>query len=315
MNDMCQKEITVSVVMATYNGEKFISEQLESILGQSSKVDEIIIVDDVSRDDTQKVLEQYQGKYTGLIKYYVNEKNKGYARNFWDAIKKAKGDIIFLSDQDDVWEKDKVETVKEIFINNEKILTLNTAYKLIDSFGNDIHDYKNIHFKNNKKLKKISFKHFVKSPRYPGMAMAFRKNLLLELVDIDEKLITAHDWMLNQCAAKNEGMFFWDKVTTHYRQHGNNTYGMNSLLDKTKLFLARVKVIEDEIRNFTSLSVLYGNDELFIRKMKQVAQKRLEYFKGKKILKILLYYLLHMRYIALRGGLGDVYIALKCKKV
>ena len=108
---------TISVVMCTYNGENFIREQLDSILQQTVLADEIIIQDDCSTDSTYKILLEYAQKYP-FIKVYQNPKNIGINANFFDAISKAKGDYIAISDQDDIWNKYKLELqIKNIGTN------------------------------------------------------------------------------------------------------------------------------------------------------------------------------------------------------
>lgn len=97
----------ISLVMATYNGAKYLREQLDSIYGQTVVPDEIIIVDDCSTDNTLSVLSEY--KERGNLKIYVNEKNKGVNANFERAITLAQGDYICISDQDDVWFPNKIE--------------------------------------------------------------------------------------------------------------------------------------------------------------------------------------------------------------
>ena len=105
----------ISVVMATYNGERFIVEQMESIRKQSLLPDEVLIFDDGSKDKTVETVEKYicdnQLKSWNIIK---NKENKGYSSNFSDAMKAASGDIIFLSDQDDIWIDNKIENMVAI---------------------------------------------------------------------------------------------------------------------------------------------------------------------------------------------------------
>ena len=99
---------TVSVVMATYNGEKFLSEQIDSILAQSYPVHELIIQDDCSTDGTTDVVRQYMKEHP-FIKLFVNERNVGYNENFRLAALHATGDFVALSDQDDIWFPQKLE--------------------------------------------------------------------------------------------------------------------------------------------------------------------------------------------------------------
>lgn len=102
------KAPTVSVVMATYNGEKYIREQMDSILAQTYPFTEIIVQDDCSTDHTVDILREYAAK-DNRVHLFVNDKNKGFNSNFLDACLKAKGDFIAISDQDDVWFPTKLE--------------------------------------------------------------------------------------------------------------------------------------------------------------------------------------------------------------
>ena len=94
----------ISVVVTTYNGEKYLEEQLESIKNQTKHVDEVLIFDDQSQDDSFRIAEQYIEKNT-LIgwKAIRNSTNKGWRKNFFDGIQLATGEVIFLCDQDHIW--------------------------------------------------------------------------------------------------------------------------------------------------------------------------------------------------------------------
>jgi len=99
---------TISVVMATYNGEKYLREQIDSIIAQTYPVSELIIQDDCSTDGTVDVVRQYLEKYP-FIKFFVNEQNVGYNENFRRAAMHATGDYVAFSDQDDIWFPQKLE--------------------------------------------------------------------------------------------------------------------------------------------------------------------------------------------------------------
>ena len=105
---MTEMKKSVSVVMCTYNGEKYIEEQLDSIIGQSYAVEEIVIQDDGSTDKTIDIVKRYQQKHSN-IRLFVNERNLGFNANFISAIQKASGNYIALSDQDDIWDRNKIE--------------------------------------------------------------------------------------------------------------------------------------------------------------------------------------------------------------
>ncbi len=107
MNSYIFPQPLVSIAMTTYNGEKYLSAQLDSILNQTYKNLEIIICDDCSTDDTRQILTNYSKK-DSRIKLFFNDKNLGYSKNFQKAISLCTGNFISLSDQDDIWIPEKI---------------------------------------------------------------------------------------------------------------------------------------------------------------------------------------------------------------
>src|SRR5689334_5491599 len=105
----------ISVAMCTYNGAEFLPAQLESILAQSRKPDQIVICDDGSTDETRAILQSFEKKSPDVILLNFNKKNLGSIRNFEQAIKLCNGDVIALSDQDDVWRQDKLQLIEKAF--------------------------------------------------------------------------------------------------------------------------------------------------------------------------------------------------------
>ena len=103
----------ISIAMCTYNGAEFLSAQLQSILTQSRPPDEIIICDDRSTDDTQSLLRKFAAESAIPINVHINDQNLGSVKNFERAICLCTGDVIALSDQDDVWRNDKLQLFEE----------------------------------------------------------------------------------------------------------------------------------------------------------------------------------------------------------
>src|SRR6056297_1133059 len=122
----------VSVAMATYNGHKYIKEQLDSILSQSRLPDEIVIVDDVSTDDTYSICEEYASLDQVPIKLYKNDTNLGFTKNFERAISLCSGGIIFISDQDDVWKNNKIENMFRLFSEDKDVGMMYCNAKVVD---------------------------------------------------------------------------------------------------------------------------------------------------------------------------------------
>jgi glycosyltransferase involved in cell wall biosynthesis len=124
--------VKVSVLISSYNGEKFIKEQLNSLLKQSRKIDEVVIIDDCSTDDTVAIIKQYiiDNQLENEWKIIVNKKNKGWKANFIEGIEITTGDILFFCDQDDIWLKDKVKRTLEILQNNPNLQVVSSRETL-----------------------------------------------------------------------------------------------------------------------------------------------------------------------------------------
>lgn len=158
----------ISVCVATYNGEKYIRAQLLSILKQLSVNDEIIISDDGSIDKTCEVIETLND---GRLKVYLNKGAKGFTHNFENALRYAKGDYIFLSDQDDIWLDNKVETTIRAFEKGSDFVISDCI--TVDEELNIIQKSRFSAFN----IKPGFFRHLIKS-RYLGCCVAFKKEIL-----------------------------------------------------------------------------------------------------------------------------------------
>ena len=127
----------ISVCLATYNGEKYIKEQLLSIIKQLDENDEIIISDDGSNDNTISIIKNLDER----IKIVFNTKEKGYTKNFENAITHAKGKYIFLSDQDDIWIDNKVEIMMSYLKNYDLVISnAEICNSKLESTGTTYHD-------------------------------------------------------------------------------------------------------------------------------------------------------------------------------
>ncbi len=116
-----QDNYIISIAMCTYNGERFLQEQLDSFLNQSRLPDELIICDDGSGDSTISIIEDFAQKAPFQVNIYINEHNIGFSKNFEKAISLCQGDIILPSDQDDVWLPQKIARMEQVFRDRPEI--------------------------------------------------------------------------------------------------------------------------------------------------------------------------------------------------
>lgn len=216
-----------SVAMCTFNGAYYIKSQLESIVNQSEKVDEIIICDDCSKDDTVRIAEEFL-KHTDIdFKIIKNEKNLGFKNNFYQAISLCGSDIIFFCDQDDVWVKDKVQCICDVFRKNENALLVFSNADVTDQDLNSKGDlfsavsFKMDFMKNSRtQLERLLADNFI-----TGATTAIRKELVILAKPYGEKW--AHDYWFGVIAAMNNGLYCVDNMLIKYRQHSNNTIGVS----------------------------------------------------------------------------------------
>ena len=215
----------ISVAMTTYNGEKYIVKQLDSLRDQTMRIDEVIIYDDCSSDKTAGLIMEYI-KTNNLInwEFNTNSSNIGWVKNFHNCIKKTTGDFIFFCDQDDVWHKDKVETMITIMENNPNISVLSCKANLIDENENRIHAKKGgfIHVSNKtgKVLKeKIDDKFVFKVS--PGCMLAIRKKYLI-LENYEESKEIFHDELYWKAGIISDEAYTVDRALIDYRIHENN---------------------------------------------------------------------------------------------
>ncbi len=218
----------VSVALCTYNGEKYVEEQLKTIMAQTRRPDEIVVSDDGSSDRTIEIVDSVLkgSEIEHLI--LKNVGTHGVVGNFYNAMSNCSGDVIFTSDQDDMWREDKVEVMLRPFEESEKNVLAFSNALLVDgegrSLGGDL--WSTLSFKPEKE-KDDMFGLLLNRCVVTGAAMAVRKSLF-ELCGIAPKGWLHDGWLAvnavilgNVCPIDEELLF--------YRQHGNNVVGAKKL--------------------------------------------------------------------------------------
>lgn len=305
----------ISVILSTYNGERFLCRQLDSIWDQTRKPDEIIISDDNSSDTTRLIVQSYIDKAEMPIKFFRNIERLGYASNFRKALQQAEGDIIFLADQDDVWERRKIEICENFFETYADALALSTAYKVIDDYGKV--NAKGIFYRKFSliKVKKIKWKTFLRHPKYPGMAMAVKKDLIDKIDFSKDWKELPHDWQLNQEAAHRNGMYFLNITLTQYRQHQSNTVGtlINTSNDRTRYI--REKMLEDIYDALQMVADTCKTEKRYIERSIRYQKNRRKLYIENRFISLFFYSILNLKYISMRSIFGDLYVGLKYSRV
>lgn len=277
----------VSVVLATYNGEKYIERQLLSILNQEVVPSEIVITDDRSTDKTLSIINGYVEKNQHINWVITFSNNKGFVTNFLNGILNSTGDIIFLSDQDDEWKSNKISNYVKIFETHTEATLIHGDIDIVDLDGK-ILKTKTQQYK--KGINKFSFTDFINKPNYPGMSMAFKKSVFDKNKDFvfnNINDIKTHDYLLVMLA------LFEGEVYTVGESYSDRTYtGENVALqevNKSKLLrqdrIESAKTYINQYRlvlnflssNFTSNS---KKEKIEVNKLLNAQEHRLDFLEN-----------------------------------
>lgn len=224
----------VSVCMATYNGELYLKEQVDSILVQLGQDDELVVSDDGSGDKTLEILESYNDP---RIKIFINTDRHGVVANFENALFHASGDYIFLSDQDDVWFPDKIKN---------SVIALSECDGVVNNClitDGNLQETQGSYFELNHSGKGL-FKNLYRSS-YLGCCLAFRKELLKTILPIPSSLLLYHDWWIGFFLELSCKVKFIDSPSMYFRRHDHNVTmtTKNSILPFNKKIYYRLQLL------------------------------------------------------------------------
>ncbi|RTZ07235.1 glycosyltransferase [Flavobacterium sp. GSP27] len=220
--------MSISVCLASYNGAKFIELQLESIIKQLHHDDEIIIVDDCSSDNTLEIIMSINDE---RVKIFLNEINRGHVFSFGRSISLATKDIIFMSDQDDIWIDGRVALMKSKLVNSDAML-VSTNSNFVDSKGGKIDfNIDGVDSKFSDKNLSNIIDILKGKENYYGCAMALKKELKALILPIPD-YVESHDLWIATAANIIKSNLHCDEVTLNRRVHG-----ANASIVKRKLYL------------------------------------------------------------------------------
>lgn len=257
----------ISVAMCTHNGARYLAEQINSIMYQTRCVDELVIVDDCSSDETCKIIEEFRTKCNFKIKLLMNENNIGVSKSFDKCIMECAGDIIFTADQDDIWEENKVQIMSEIFEKNSNCVLASSDATVVDSELNTIVDsawdalcldrcgieYDNV--SQQKLLNTIAYQ-----PVVFGNMMALRGDFARQIFPMNQVEGYIHDNWAAMCAPIFGEIVLVNEKLIKYRRHDKNvsssiTYDTSDS-GKTSYhmqrFLLYIRENQEKLQNFVN---------------------------------------------------------------
>ena len=285
------KNSLVSIAMTTYNGEKYLKEQLDSIYAQTYKHIEVVVTDDGSTDNTVSILEGYANTYG--LRYYINKKRLGYVKNFEKAISLCQGAYIALSDQDDIWYEERLEMYMKHIQDADLVFSED---ELIDENGNSL----GFLLENVQKVEVSDYRMFFYNCHIYGHSMLFRKELVNKIVPIPD---IGYDAWIAIVAAKYGKVKFLDRVLTKYRQHFDSVSGYirreRSLFDKIFHpidWRTYKRWNEDRLRRLRILKEIFPEDRELIVKM-------MNYYSHTNRLQAVAFALIHINEIVNQKGL------------
>ena len=259
----------IAVVLATYNGEKYIIAQLDSILTQSLQPDSVMIIDDCSTDKTVLLIEEYIKKNClDNWKLVKHPENKGYISTFWEALRMVDSHYVFLCDQDDIWESWKIRNMYNAIKDNSACLVLCSDFEVLNEDGGQQVSLLPVpHDKDAGKTVRFDMlKNILIGPLRPGCTYCVNNNLLryYDKYFIPEE---AHDAFLYRLALLSDGLFLFPEKTIKWRRHSSNA--SNRTISFSKLIENRFVDIQIRRRNYLFYKDEIGQNEIIEERLKE----------------------------------------------
>lgn len=277
----------VSIVMAVYNGAKYLLEQLQSLHSQTYPINEVIICDDKSTDDSVRIVRKYikEHNLSASWKVYRNVRNMGYADNFHKAMELATGDYIFFSDQDDIWLEDKVERMIQIMEQNREIMMLASEYDPFTCSQNAPVLSKTVikSMNGNGAVEQIPLNRNTIFIGSEGCTMCVRRTFIEE-IRMYWFSGWAHDEFVWKMALCRNGAYIYHSPTLKRRLHENNVSKQKMRdLKKRVLFLKRLHHGHRQMLAYANVLNLDDDVKHLIQKNIDSVQLRIDLLERKKV--------------------------------
>lgn len=276
----------ISIALPTYNGEKYIREQLDSIYNQTLVPDEVVVVDDCSTDNTVNILEEYSQRYG--LKYFVNDSNIGYNKNFEKAIRLCAGDYIALSDQDDVWFPTKIQVSYDAISKfpKDRPALVSSFVEQVDANLKPVrHDFG--------PLQEGDWRLNLTRYNAQGCTLMMNKALLYYILPFPDDII--YDAYIGLTASMLGNRYYIPKKLMYYRLHGANSLAdipKSQFAFKTKMYHLKAYMpfwyTKNEQYNYLKLVRKYQG-QYFINDRIKTFEKVLKIFEVSKLRRLLIF--------------------------
>ena len=267
----------VDVLLATYNGEKYLKEQIDSILEQTYSDFRLLISDDGSTDDTRKILEEYKNK-DSRIQVFFQESNLGVVKNFEFLLKKVESAYYMFSDQDDIWKAEKIEkslnkiendncdlVYSDLEVVDEKLNVTYESYWKLKGIYNKIKKYNN--------FESLYLNNFV-----TGCTIISKKELIDTYLPLpNSSKYVLHDYWISLILSQNGKIDYIEEPLIKYRQHKNNKVGSKKKSNELRT-IDEIRKLFIEVKK-EHFKVFIQNEEKFLSEdVKKLNKKSLEYY-------------------------------------
>lgn len=312
--------MTTAVAIALYNGEKYLKRQLDCIRLQTKLPDQVVLCDDGSKDNTVKMVQEYIEEHSLQDCWFLhqNPQNLGYAKNFHHAISLCNAELVFLCDQDDIWELEKIEKMTSIMESRTDISLLACRYGIMDASENVVRSFMEPTGSQTGKIRSVSLKEIARAYRWPGMIMCIRKSFFSAARSKIESSSLPHDLLYAILAANENAFCVYDYIGAYHRRHDSNTAREEHRVSKLLQIDRKLFDLDEAISYWEALldTRLDLNDDnrKIINTRLSLMKKRKSALTNRSLLGILSLYLgKASSYLRLKSFVCDIYLVLFAK--
>ena len=266
----------VDILLATYNGEEYLREQIDSILNQTHTEFRLLISDDGSKDSTRKILEEYKNK-DSRVEVFMQEKNLGVVKNFEFLLGKVEAKYYMFSDQDDIWKENKIEkslnkieegfdlVYSDLEVVDENLNVTYNSYWKLKGIYNKIKKYNN--------FESLYLNNFV-----TGCTIISRKDLIKDVLPLpNTSKYVLHDYWISLIISQNGKISYVEEPLIKYRQHKNNKVGSKKKSDELKS-IDEIRKLFIEVKKEHFKVFIENEDKFKSEEVKVLNRKALEYY-------------------------------------